>query len=524
MKVRRYQYLGRIVALAGIYVTVAKLGLMMDAVSGFATLVWPPTGIALAVLVLRGWKLWPGIALGALVVNLWTGAPLLAALGICVGNTLEALLGALALKRIVGLRDTFDRLNQAIGLLVFAALLSTAVSAAVGVASLHLAGALRAGAMETWRAWWLGDAIGDVVVGSLLLSWAGGRRYDRSPERSRPQIVEVLSLAALLLAVTAFVFFNPPARIGEPRSPYLVFPILFLLALRLGLRGATASNFATSAVAITGTALGTGPFVRETLAQSLLSLQVYMVIVGATSLLIGATISEWARAVRARDEILAVVSHDLKGPLAALRLSASMLQRAKPADDGGERLQKHLELVQRSTDRMGAIIGDLLDAAAVDVGQFSLCVTEEEGCALADEAVELARPAANQKKQAIEVDEPRERIAVSCDRDRVLRVLANLIGNAIKYTPEGGIIHVTVAPQERAVCFSVTDTGVGLSPADLRRVFDPYYRVDPCVPEGSGLGLFIAKGIVEAHGGKIWAESALGAGSSFRFTLPRAGS
>ena len=111
---------------------------------------------------------------------------------------------------------------------------------------------------------------------------------------------------------------------------------------------------------------------------------------------------------------------------------------------------------------------------------------------------------------------------MSCDRERVLRVLTNLIGNAIKYTPVGGTIRVTVAPRPHAVCFSITDTGVGMSAADLRRVFDPYFRVDPCASEGSGLGLFIAKGIVEAHGGRIWAESELGVGSSFRFSLPRA--
>ena len=180
MTVRRDQYLGRMLALAVVYTTVAKLGLMMDAVSGYATLVWPAAGVALAALVLGGYKLWPGIALGAFVANLWTGGPLLGALGISVGNTLEALLGALALRHVVGLRDTFDRLSHAIGLLVLAAMLSTTVSATIGVASLHLAGALRAGVMETWRAWWLGDAIGDIVVGSLLLAWAGGRLNDRS--------------------------------------------------------------------------------------------------------------------------------------------------------------------------------------------------------------------------------------------------------------------------------------------------------------------------------------------------------
>lgn len=518
MTMRRIQYLGQVAALAAVYIVVAKLGLMMDAVSGFATLVWPASGVALAALVLCGYRLWPGIAVGAFVTNLWAGGPVPAALGISAGNTLEALLGALALRHVAGLRGTFDRLRHAIGLLVLAAMLSTTVSATIGVASLHLAGALRAGFMETWRVWWLGYALGDIVVAPLLLSWAGNRRFDRSLRR----IAEAAVFGAALLAVTAFVFFYTPAEAtgSALRRPFLLYPMVFLVALRFGLRGATTATFVTSAIAIAGTALGAGPFVRATLAQSLLALQVYMAIAGATALLIGATISEWARAVRARDDLLAVVSHDLKTPLSVIRLSAAMLPRKMRAEAGDTRLQQHVDLVQRSTDRMSAIIRDLLDAAAIDVGQVSLRLREEEAGALVDEVALLVQQDAIRKGHAIAVEKQRERLGVVCDRERVLRVLENLICNAIKYTPEGGSIRVTVAPRERDACFSVTDTGVGLSQAALRRVFEPYFRADPRASEGSGLGLYIAKGIVEAHGGQIWAESEQGAGSSFHFTLP----
>lgn len=519
MTMRRTQHLGQVAALAVVYTVVAKLGLMMDAVSGFATLVWPASGVALAALVLFGHRLWPGIAAGAFVVPLWGDAPVPAALGISAGNTLEALLGALALRHVVGLRGAFDRVRHAIGLLVLAAMLSTTVSATIGVTSLHLAGALRAGFMETWRAWWLGDALGDIVVAPLLLSWAGNRRLDRSLRR----IAEAAALGAALLAVAAFIFlYTPPAAASDSalRRPSLVFLVVFLVALRFGLRGATTATFVTSAVAIAGTALGAGPFVRATLAQSLLALQVYMAIAGATALLIGATISEWARAVQARDDLLTVVSHDLKTPLSVIRLSAGMLQRKMHAEAGDTRLQHHVDLVQRSTDRMNAIIRDLLDAAAIDVGQVSLRLREEEAGALADEAALLVRPDALRKGHTLTVDKQREQLAVVCDRERVLRVLSNLICNAIKYTPDGGSIRVTVAPRERDACFSVTDTGVGMSQASLRRVFEPYFRADPLASEGSGLGLYIAKGIVEAHGGRIWAESEEGTGSSFHFTLP----
>lgn len=521
MTTHRTMYLKRLIVLAVVYTFVAKLGLMADAASGFATLVWPATGVALAAILRFGWKLWPGIAVGAFVVNLWTGAPVHVALGISAGNTLEALLAALALRRVVGLRDTFDRLSHAIGLIVLAAMLSTTVSATIGVGSLHLAGILRTGPMETWRAWWLGDAIGVIVVASLLLVWAGHRRSDRS----RRQIVEAVALGAALLGVTAFVFLHtePEASNGMFRWPYLVFPMVFFVALRFGLRGATSAIFMTSAVAIVGTALGTGPFVRETFAQGLLSLQLYMGIIGATALLIGATISEWTRAVQARDDILAVVSHDLKGPLSAIHMSTTMLQSMEDPDTGGPWVHKHLVLVQRSVARMNNMIGDLLDTATIDRGRLLLSVHEEDVGTLVDEAVALARPIAIHKSHTLVVDQQHERFTLMCDRERILRVLANLVDNAIKYTPKGGNIRVTMAHGEGAVCISVTDTGVGMSQIELQRVFEPYFRAAPGAGSGTGLGLFIAKGIVEAHGGRLWVQSEVGVGSSFHFTLPLVG-
>ena len=151
-----------IVALAAIYVTAALAGLKLDAVAGFATLVWAPSGIALAAILIRGYGVWPGIMIGAFAANVLSGAPIPVALGISVGNTLEALAAAYALQRIPGFRRSLDRLIDAFALIVVAAVLSTAISATVGVLSLYFGGIVpSAGFGQTWRAWWLGDAIGD---------------------------------------------------------------------------------------------------------------------------------------------------------------------------------------------------------------------------------------------------------------------------------------------------------------------------------------------------------------------------
>jgi signal transduction histidine kinase len=156
----------------------------------------------------------------------------------------------------------------------------------------------------------------------------------------------------------------------------------------------------------------------------------------------------------------------------------------------------------------------------IEAGQFTVATAPEDIAALVSDAVETLVPQAEAKALRLTTQLPGELPAVACDRDRVLQVIANLVGNAIKFTPHGDI-RVAAVPTDDAVRLSVSDTGPGIPEAQLGRVFDRYWRGDDN-HHGSGLGLFIAKGIVEAHGGRIWVESAPGAGSAFHFTLPRA--
>ena len=159
------QQVGELIVLFVAYVLSARLGLMISPVSGFATLVWPPTGIALAALLLRGVRLWPAVMLGAVVANAWNGASLWAALGIGIGNTLEAILAVWLLTRVAGIHRGLDRLPDVLALVVLGAGVSSTVSASIGAAVLRLVGVVEPGRLaETWRAWWVGDALGDLVV------------------------------------------------------------------------------------------------------------------------------------------------------------------------------------------------------------------------------------------------------------------------------------------------------------------------------------------------------------------------
>ena len=278
-----------IVALAAIYVTAALAGLKLDAVAGFATLVWAPSGIALAVILIRGYGVWPGIIIGAFAANVLSGAPIPVALGISVGNTLEALAAAYALQRIPGFRRSLDRLIDAFALIVVAAVLSTAVSATVGVLSLYFGGIVpSAGFGQTWRAWWLGDMIGDLLVAPVILVWSMGK-----PRASREVWLEAGTLGVALVAVS-FVVFGSPGDIhrGVFGEAYLFFPLFMWAAVRFGQRGSVTTAFIISLIAIWGTVVGRGPFIEQQLYQSLFALQTFMGVTAATFLVLGASVSE----------------------------------------------------------------------------------------------------------------------------------------------------------------------------------------------------------------------------------------
>lgn len=513
-RAKRKETVLRLVVLAVLYAAVAKLGLGLDAVSGFATLVWPPTGLSLAALLLFGFRLWPGVFLGAWAVNIWAGAPVVVAFGIAIGNTLEAVLGAYLLRKWGGFRGTFDSLRHVIGLVLAAAMLSTLVSATLGVVSLGLGRIVQSWhqALATWRAWWIGDVLGDLVVAPLLLTWL--RMGDHVvPHAAR--FAEAAALTILLGLASWAIFFRSGLPIYPFESSYVLFPLFAYAALRFELLGATLATVLASIVAIWGTARGSGPFAREALASALLALQTFLGCAAITPLIVAGAMMDRARAVRLRETFVATVSHDLKNPLNTLRLSGASLLR-NPAE---EVVKKHYQLLNRSLDRMTRLVTDLLDAAAIERGQLSVEKKLEDSRAMVNEAVDLLRPLAAVKKLSLRPQEPAS-VEVSCDRTRILQVLSNLIENAIKFCPEGASITLTVERVPDGISFSVRDTGPGISPGDLPHVFEHYWHAKSSAGGGSGLGLFIAKGIVEAHGGRIWAESKLANGCAMSFILP----
>ncbi|MDX2090737.1 MAG: PAS domain-containing protein [Kofleriaceae bacterium] len=222
-------------------------------------------------------------------------------------------------------------------------------------------------------------------------------------------------------------------------------------------------------------------------------------------------------ALRTREELLAVVSHDLRGPLGTVQLSASLLA-SQVGDD--QRARRHLDVITRNCIRMANLINDLLDSARIRAGRLQLDMRRETAESVVLEALDLQQSLAEEKGVHLTLESSLNGIQIECDRGRMLQVFGNLIGNAIKFCRAGDKITVTAKRNAQEVEFTIADTGPGIAPDAIPRLFDPYWSGAGHTKEGAGLGLFIVRGIVERHGGRIWAESTPGHGAKFRFTIP----
>jgi PAS domain S-box-containing protein len=222
-------------------------------------------------------------------------------------------------------------------------------------------------------------------------------------------------------------------------------------------------------------------------------------------------------AVRVRDETLGIVSHDLRNPLTKIALSADLLVGA-PQEEQPELV----ETIRSSARQMERLIQDLLDVARMEAGNLSVARDTVDTNSILREMCDSHDRIAAQKKQRI-VCETKDSLPPVCgDHDRLVQVFGNLIGNAMKFTPERGSITIEAHPDGNQVRFVVRDTGPGIPEADLRQVFTPYWQAKKTAHMGAGLGLAIVRGIVEAHGGTVWAENAPGGGAMFSFTIPSA--
>ena len=496
---------GLTLALALVYFLAGKLGLSYAALHSSASAVWPPTGIALGVMLLAGPRVWPGVFAGACLVNVTTTGAVFSSLGIATGNTLEALAGVWLVQRFAGGAACFERARDIFKFALFAALLATTLSATMGVASLSLGG--HAGWTDLgpiWLTWWLGDACGALIVTPLLVLWWRSPRVALARER----LAEALWWLAVVVATGLLVF----AVAGLRNYPlaYLCLPPLAWAAFRFGPREVASAVGVLTVIATGATDLGMGPFVMPARNESLLILQSFMATMALTTLPIAALVAEHQRVLaeqqrherfqrsaraeaeaanRAKDEFLAMLGHELRNPLQAIANAVTLLRQARGHDDMGGR---SLAIIDRQTAHLTRLVNDLLDVTRVVTGKIQL------------------------ERRTAEL----EGILRHC----LEQVFMNLLTNALRYTPPGGTIRVLLQREGDEAVVAVEDDGMGIAADLLPRVFDPFVQGERSLERGQGglgIGLTLVRRLTQLHGGQVQAHSGgPGTGSRFVVRLP----
>jgi signal transduction histidine kinase len=530
MQSRRFSGLPLIGTLAVIYFIAGKLGLMLASLHASASPVWPAAGMALAALLLFGYRMWLAIFVGAFLVNVTTAGNVATSFCIALGNTLEALAGAFLVNRFAGGKNVFDR-PQGVFKFAIAAAISTVLSPVFGVTSLALAGfADWANYGAIWVTWWLGDATGDLVFTPLILLW--GIRLKLCWKKGEAVEVAVL---LLLLALLSAVVFGGWLEVSAKNYPiaFVCGPIVIWTAFRFTQRETATGIFILSVIALWGTVHGFGPFAEQTENQSLLTVQSWTAVLAITAMALSAGMAERRRieeelqqqksmveaANRTKDHFLAMLSHELRTPLTPV---VSELESLQTESTQTEDTRASLAMIRRNIELETQLIDDLLDFTRIARDKMELRFVPVDVHLAVSNVVEICRAETKSKRLNIHLKLRAQSCHVTADGAKFQQIIWNLLKNAIKFTPEGGdIIISSENPSETVLSVSVRDTGIGMEPEVMQRIFDPFEQGNRSFERrlgGLGLGLAISKSLAQAHGGTLTAQSD-GSNRGSTFTL-----
>jgi signal transduction histidine kinase len=519
MQSRRFSGLPLIGILAVVYVVAGKLSLMLASLHASASPVWPPAGIALAAILLLGYRVWPAIFVGAFLVNVTTAGNVATSFAIAAGNTLEAVAGAWLVNRFAGGKNICDR-PQGVFKFALAAAISTIISPAFGVNSLAIARfANWTDYSAIWLTWWLGDATGDLVFTPLVLLWSAPskRRWNKK------EAMEVGTLLLLLVLLSSMVF-GGWLEISSRNYPiaFICGPVVIWMAFRFTQRETATGIFILSAIAVWGTLRGFGPFVGETENQSLLALQSWTAVLAITAMALSAGMAERRRieeelqqqkavvetANRTKDHFLAMLSHELRTPLTPV---ISTLQSLETEPTQTEDTKSALAMIRRNIELETQLIDDLLDFTRIARDKMQMRFARVDAHLAISNVVEICRAEARSKRLRVHLNLQAETHFVTADAAKFQQIIWNLLKNAIKFTQEDGEIAVSSSnPSPDLLSISVRDSGIGMEPEVIQRIFDPFEQGNQSFESrfgGLGLGLAISKSLAQAHGGTLTAQS-----------------
>lgn len=541
---RHLSTLGLILLLAVVYYGTGRFGLSLAFSNKSISAVWPPTGIALVAVLLLGFRVLPGVLIGAFFVNLVINHSPSVSAGIALGNTLETLAGGLLVQSYAGGRNAFAETRTILKFFLFAAVISTLLAATIGPAALCLGG------IDQWRqypmnwfTWWLGDGVSNFVLAPLLLIWTA-RPHLKWDVAHLPELI-ILSLTMLIIG--GVVFSGWSASQNYPIEYVAVLPLLWA-GWRFGTRGASAATVVTSAIAIAGTLHGFGPFGSRDHNEALLLLQAFMATIAVTAIVLAAVVAErmkmevdlqdarrmlesharqledkvGERTARLQEVVSDLeafsytVSHDLRAPLRAMRQYSEVLLE-EHADKIDQRAGEILHRIADAGARLDALITDVLTYSRLVQTRVELKVVDLEK--LAREIIR-GYPHLHHFEGAICIESPM--LPVLGSEVFLTQCLANLLGNAVKFVQPGAApkVRVRTEPRGGTVLLWVEDNGIGIDPQYHSRIFGIFERLHTeSEYAGTGMGLAIVRRAVERMGGRVGFKSRPGEGTKFWMEL-----
>jgi len=510
--------------------SLGKLILNMAIANNIEIAGWSSVGIALAALLIWGYKMWPGIFAASFVVNLTTGFSPGLCLGLAAGKTIEGLITAYFINRFAGGRYAFEKTENVLKFFLWAGIVGTAVGATFGVTTLCSGGYVSWGNYFTsWVTWWLGDMPRNLIVAPFFITWSNRPTIRWNPAK----FAEAALMFTILVWLNLEVFGGFFLERGHHYSlSFICMPTLIWAAFRFSQRETAAATLVLTVIAVWKTLSGLGPFsdIEAAKGYSLIFLQFFISVQSTISMLLAAAVTQRRKALKALElsqaELLrsntdlqrfaSVAAHDLQEPLRMISNYLQLLSRrykGKLDSDADE----FIGFAVDGAGRMRDLLRGLVDYSRVDSKEFEfqpVSFGEVFNDATANLKVKIVELGAQVTHGPLPT--------LPGNRVQLLQLLQNLLANALKFHgPQNPEISLTAKKTDGEWVFECRDNGIGIDPRNFSRIFNIFQKLHTQAEyEGMGLGLAVCKRIAEVHGGRIWVESELGKGASFFFSLP----